>query len=286
MRLVVKQNDRLVNQIQFIKGPIYIGRHAQSQIFLPSRSISRQHAVVFLAEEGQWMVKDLHSTNKTYLNDKVIDEALIKTGDRIQVGTYVVEVDLEKDSAANKLVPLEDTQAPVSRGPQLINRTLDSRHAPAIRMPAQRANDLHQILMKVAHAGGGPETLEVLLEVLVRQFHAGSVWCYFRYDTDGIFEEQGGRTDTGESFELKGDTLQKLIKQACDNRQFFLLSHIEQQPLKEQGQSVIIAPIVADEGNLGVICIYSKPDRVPFTMSDLDYAVLLSINLGIILENF
>lgn len=105
MRLVVKQNDRLVSQIQFIKGPIHLGRHAQCQILLPNRSVSRQHAVIFLAEAGQWMVKDLHSTNRTYLNGNAIDQASMKDGDRIQVGDYVVEVDLEKDSAANKLVP-------------------------------------------------------------------------------------------------------------------------------------------------------------------------------------
>lgn len=232
------------------------------------------------------MVKDLHSTNKTYLNGKVIGEALIKTGDRIQVGDYIVEVDLEKGGAANKLIPLEDTQAPISRGPQLITRTLDSGHAPAIRMAAQRANDLHQILGKVAHAGGDAETLKVLLDVLLGQFHAGRVWCPFRYDAEGIFGEEGGRTDTGEPFELKGDALQKRIEQAYDNRQFLLLSHVKKQPLKEQERSVTIAPIVACEGSLGVIYIESKPDRAAFTMSDLDYAMLLSINLGIILENF
>ncbi len=232
------------------------------------------------------MVKDLHSTNKTYLNGKVIDEALIKTGDSIQIGDYVIEIDLGKSDAADKMIPLEDTQAPVSRGLQLITRALDSRHAPAIRMPAQRADDLYQILKKLAHAGGGPEMLEVLLEVLVLQFHAGRVWCCFRYDTNGIFEEKGGRTDTDESFDLKGDTLQKLIKQACDNRQYFLLSNIEQQLVIEKGQSAIIAPLLTDEGNLGVIYIDSKPGQAPFTMSDLDYAMLLSIYLGIILENF
>jgi hypothetical protein len=286
MRLVVKENGRLVNQLQFIKGPIHLGRHAQCQIFLPSQSVSRQHAVIFLAEEGQWMVKDLHSTNKTYLNGKVISEESIETGDRIQIGDYIVEVDLEKDSAANRLIPLEDTQAPISCGPQLITRTLDIGHAPAIRMPAHRANDLCQILGKVAHAGGGPQTLKVLLDVLINQFHAGRVWCSFRYDTDGILEEQGGRTDTGLPFDLKSGALRKQIEQACNRRQFLLLRRIEQQPLREQGKSVIIVPIVAIEGNLGVVYIESEPDQAPFTMSDLDYAMLLSINLGIILENF
>jgi hypothetical protein len=285
MRLVVKQNDHLVNHMQLIKGPIYLGRHAQCQIFLPSPSVSRQHAVIFLTEEGQWMVKDLHSANKTYLNGKVISEAAIGTGDRIQVGDYIVEVDLEKESAANKQVSLEDTHAPVSPGPQLIKRTLGEKHAPAIRMPAYRANDLHQILGKVARANGSFETLEVLLEVLIDQFHASRVWCSFRYDTEGIFNEEGGRTDTGEFFELQGEAARKLIEQACDNQQFLLFSRDMQEAERMQVQSAIITPIVTDEETLGVIYLTSKLNQAPFTLSDLDYAMLLSINLGMILKN-
>ena len=114
MRLVVKQNDHLVNQIQCIKGPVYIGRHAQCQVFLRDLSVSRQHAVVFLKEDGPWMVKDLHSANKTYLNNDVIDEALLKTGDCIQVADYLIEIDLEKENVANKFVHLEDTWTSVS----------------------------------------------------------------------------------------------------------------------------------------------------------------------------
>jgi pSer/pThr/pTyr-binding forkhead associated (FHA) protein len=66
MHLTVKQKDLIVNQNHIIKGPIYIGRHSQSQIFLPNQSVSRQHAVVFLTDKGQWMIKDLQSANKSY----------------------------------------------------------------------------------------------------------------------------------------------------------------------------------------------------------------------------
>ena len=34
MRLVVKRNDQIVNEFQFDRGPVYIGRHAHSQVFL------------------------------------------------------------------------------------------------------------------------------------------------------------------------------------------------------------------------------------------------------------
>lgn len=232
------------------------------------------------------MVKDLHSANKTYLNGKVISEAAIETGDRIQVGDYVVEVDLEKDSSANKQVSLEDTHAPVSRGPQLIKRTLDDKHAPAIRMPAHRANDMHELLRKAAQGGNSADTLKVLLDVLIDQFQAYRVWCAFRYDPEGYTEQEGGRTNIGESFELKHEVVKKVIEQACQNRQYILLSRIKQQSSQLREQSAIIAPILAQDRVFGEIYLESKPDCAPFTMSDLDYAMLLSINLGIILDNF
>ena len=66
MRLVVKQGDRTVNELQFEKGPIYIGRHSNSQVFLPDKTVSRQHAVIYNTKDGQWVVEDLESANKTF----------------------------------------------------------------------------------------------------------------------------------------------------------------------------------------------------------------------------
>ena len=83
MRLVVKEDGRIVNEFQFTKGPVYIGRHANSQIFLPNRSVSRQHAVLFNTQDGKWMVEDLASADKTYLNGKVVQKALSGNSDRI-----------------------------------------------------------------------------------------------------------------------------------------------------------------------------------------------------------
>jgi len=286
MRLTVKQNDQLVNQNHFIKGPIYIGRHSQSQVFLPDQSVSRQHAVVFLTDKGQWMIKDLQSANKTYVNDKAIMETPLRTGDRINVGDFTLDVDLEKDEQVDQLIHLEDTHAPISRQPQLITRELDNRLAPAIRIPAKRAMDLHELLNKVARGGNSIETLKVLIDVLFDQFQAYRVWCAFRYDPEGYAEEKGGRTNIGESFELKHEAIKKLIEKACQNRQYILLSHIKQQLSLPREQSAIIAPILAQDRVFGEIYLDSKPECDPFTMSDLDYAMLLTISLSVIIENF
>ncbi|MHC4215493.1 MAG: FHA domain-containing protein, partial [Planctomycetota bacterium] len=47
MRLTVKQNESTINEFEFQQSPIYIGRHANSQIYLGHRAVSRQHAVIF-----------------------------------------------------------------------------------------------------------------------------------------------------------------------------------------------------------------------------------------------
>ena len=64
MRILVKRGSSLVNDLRFERGPIYIGRQRGSQVFLPDRSVSRQHAVILTTNEGQWMVQDLQSRSQ------------------------------------------------------------------------------------------------------------------------------------------------------------------------------------------------------------------------------
>jgi len=85
MHLVIKKGGITFNEFRFVKGPIYIGRHMHSQIFLPERAVSRQHAVIYITQDGQWVVEDLDSANKTFLNEKPIHKASIQDGDVLKI---------------------------------------------------------------------------------------------------------------------------------------------------------------------------------------------------------
>jgi len=111
MRLVVKRADQVVKEFHFDKGPIYIGRHVHSQVFLSDEAVSRQHAVIFTAQDGRWMVEDLDSANKTYLNDQPIQKTQIKDGDILRIVDFTIEVDLKESAAEGKPIHLEDTLA-------------------------------------------------------------------------------------------------------------------------------------------------------------------------------
>jgi pSer/pThr/pTyr-binding forkhead associated (FHA) protein len=57
MRLVIRRGSLLINDLRFDHGPIYIGRHRKSQVFLPDRGVSRQHAVIVTNDKGEWEVQ-------------------------------------------------------------------------------------------------------------------------------------------------------------------------------------------------------------------------------------
>lgn len=66
-------------------GLLFIGRSAESDLVLSHGTVSRRHAAISLTGQG-WVIKDLNSTNGTYLNGKEIAEALLKPGDVVEIG--------------------------------------------------------------------------------------------------------------------------------------------------------------------------------------------------------
>ena len=63
------------------------GRHPDSDIFLDDVTVSRKHAV-FRRTSGGFVVHDVGSLNGTYVNRELVDEAVLTTGDEVQIGKF------------------------------------------------------------------------------------------------------------------------------------------------------------------------------------------------------
>jgi len=64
-----------------------VGRHPDSDVFLDDITVSRKHAV-FVTEGQVTSVRDAGSLNGTYVNRVRIDEAVLASGDEVQVGKF------------------------------------------------------------------------------------------------------------------------------------------------------------------------------------------------------
>jgi pSer/pThr/pTyr-binding forkhead associated (FHA) protein len=93
LRLKVIEPEQRRGMTFEVDGEVTIGRAPGCRIRLSEDSFaSHIHARVFL-KDGKPYLEDLGSTNGTWLNSRRLDgPALIKRGDKIQVGVTVLEV--------------------------------------------------------------------------------------------------------------------------------------------------------------------------------------------------
>lgn len=100
------------------KDHIVVGREVKCHVMLNDNSVSRQHSSVTRLAEG-YLLKDLGSSNGTYVNGHRIQEALLKDGDRISIGDceFWFEAPISGDNAgevgASKF-PREGSAPPTS----------------------------------------------------------------------------------------------------------------------------------------------------------------------------
>ena len=68
-------------------GVTQVGRHPYSDVALDHITVSRRHCHIELDSRGL-SLKDLGSTNGSYVNDRLVEETSLNPGDRLMIGTF------------------------------------------------------------------------------------------------------------------------------------------------------------------------------------------------------
>ena len=87
--LVLLTDDQPVKTLP-VPRRVKIGRQADNDLVVVDPGVSRHHAEV-INENGTCTLHDLGSTNGTYVNGSVVTEHALRDGDRISLGSTVVE---------------------------------------------------------------------------------------------------------------------------------------------------------------------------------------------------
>src|SRR5438046_2236248 len=105
----------------FLKSGVNrIGRNSDNDIQIEHPSVSSFHCEITCAEDSI-RVKDLGSTNGTFLDGRAVSEAAVKAGQRLQFGLVEMTVDVPAAEAATPAIP---------------GRLSVRRHEPAAAEPA------------------------------------------------------------------------------------------------------------------------------------------------------
>jgi len=114
IKLILKLKDTQMEEFSLEKGLIQIGRAKENDIAIDNIAVSRKHSQVELKEGRGYVLRDLHSSNGTFLNGVQIDanDHDLHDGDVIGIAKFQIQVKglAQAPQAAPKGLPKEDVE--------------------------------------------------------------------------------------------------------------------------------------------------------------------------------
>ncbi len=312
MLLSIKRGGQHYKDMKFDKGPVYIGRQMGNQVLLPDKSVSRQHAVIYQNKQGHWIIEDLDSSNKTYLNGSAVHKQQVNDFDQIRITQFTIEFLPEKSKAgAKKMTDMEsrpssgDSHVPSAHGEKelladtliedgmlddkfdleedILVRKTDSKKAP-VTIPTKRLNDFGKATESLCKAESVKDMQRLMTKILFKQFTASKVWLQFRTDPDGKWEIKQGQKINTEKAGSKELAVPDKIEKAIQNEEYFLVPGFDIKK-RVQARSAMVVPVLTGHQCFGVIYVENSRSHEPYNSEDLDYLMLLSIHVAAVLEN-
>ena len=113
--------------IKLTKQRTSIGRNKNSQIVINNNTISKEHAIIEFDEDYNCVIKDLNSSNGTYVNGQRLKTIPMKlrTGDKITFGKYDTEYTFESSNMLNDTKTEPEITIKLSKNLNEINEQKD-----------------------------------------------------------------------------------------------------------------------------------------------------------------
>jgi hypothetical protein len=82
---LVRRHPRLPPLERLVTGRVLLGRSSACQLVFADDTVSRRHAELRM-HEGRWILRDLGSSNGTWVNGRRVMEAEVAPGDEVSLG--------------------------------------------------------------------------------------------------------------------------------------------------------------------------------------------------------
>ena len=114
IKLILKLKDTQIEEFNLEKNLITIGRSKENDVAVDNIAVSRKHAQIELKEGTKYVLRDLQSSNGTFLNGVQIDanDHPLNEGDVVGIAKFQIQVrGLAKAAQpAAKALPREDVE--------------------------------------------------------------------------------------------------------------------------------------------------------------------------------
>jgi len=83
--------------VWILPPPVTVGRSPDAEVSIGVPSLSRRHCQFSVDSQGALVVRDLDSTNGTYVNDCRVNKTVLQPGTVVQIGSIRLRVEWTTD---------------------------------------------------------------------------------------------------------------------------------------------------------------------------------------------
>lgn len=288
MKLTVKNNEGVVNDLDFAGGPVYIGRRMGVDVILSDTAVSREHAVISV-EQGEWVVENLRPPNKTFLNGNAIHKARIKDGDVLQISNFTIDVFIDETVPPQEIEeePAELEAMLATPRDEVVVRNVDGSHAPAMRLAAKRITEFSVMSEAICDTDNLEDMVNTLVDNTMKQFTADCVWCGIRKKGEKEITYQVGKKQSGQPVRFDDITLNERITMALKRGRSSVLPQVAPRlEGTERIRSALITAIKNSNGIHGVLYVHNAMKQKHYSLSDLDYLMFVATHTAAVIKKY
>jgi adenylate cyclase len=266
---------------------VVVGRAPTSDFPIIDPTISRRHAQI-LRQDDRILVRDLNSSNGTYINGERIDSAELKPGDTVTFGK--VKFRLEEVDRRTPPRPAETTSS--TTGSTIVRqRSVLESHA---FDPDDKSRRTLATLLEVSKGLGRTTDIDALLDKIAGyayQIIAVDRVAILLLDENGELVPKFARDRRGDGDSTRAIP-QSIARTALNDRVAILTDNAGedtrftgQSIVMQQIRSAICVPLMGSEGPLGVLYVDHAGDARDFADDDFDLCIAFAGIAAVAIEN-
>lgn len=290
LRLVITAGSRRGLVFPLLDRPVRIGREPDSTIQVDDKKASRNHAIIE-PTTGGWVLRDLGSTNLTFLNENPVTQAVLKDGDRIRVGS--TELTLCSSAVSHATASEPATALPPSTDPD-VSVSMDLRSLQqSLRSSRTDGSGLQEVLYELSLRGGvaaePAQYIDAVGGIIAQHLHAAAwAWVDWPKGPDEPFLVRGrrdGRFVDPSELNVSRTLIQRVIRERTGLLSSDLSSEFDQSLVVQQKQigSAIAVPLY-DEHHQWVLYL-DRTSKTRFTRDELECLAVLGSTVALQLAN-
>ncbi|HMP60929.1 MAG TPA: SpoIIE family protein phosphatase [Gemmatales bacterium] len=271
-----------------VKDKVVIGRSPDCDVVINLGAVSREHAHLLKDAEGGYVVQDLRSRNRTYVNEHPVDPESpqrLAHEDRIRICDYVY--------AFLDPAPVSSSAERIDDGSTVMSSVMSRSASVLEAQPAERLRALLEISNSLSRTIEVESLLPRILETLFQVFRQADRGFFIIRDAEGNIIPKAIRTRR-ERDEASARFSRTIISKCLDEAAAILSEDASQDSAFALAnsvadfriRSVMCAPLVTADGQaLGVIQVDTQDRTKKFTQEDLQLLIAVCNQAAVAMEN-